>query len=169
MIIQVSPQNIVRCKARIALPLSAATTWGQLRDFHRFASQDYFHAKIVIDGAMPRCGTSLRMLHQFAGIRTLRRGRILRWRENDGFAFSDVSLRGNRVGFPHVLSFRLEPTSPSTCLLHITVMGRWTAPVWRWTARLWLRWVFAHIVHSTENQLLLFALFRRRHVSVIPG
>jgi hypothetical protein len=103
-------------------------------------------------------------------------GRILRWRELDrstappgrppdrpaGYSFSDLSRRGPRHGFPHTFSYYLRPAGAESCKLEVVVRGRWTA--WfvpRWIARLWLGWVFAHVVLSVRNSLLLAAATRR--------
>jgi hypothetical protein len=164
MTIKITPQCRVHCEAHVALPLPIHTAWGQLRDFHRFASQDYFHAHIDVEGGIPRAGAALSILHRFAGFKTIRRGRILRWRENEGYAFSDLSLAGNRCGFPHVLELKLETGSAANCRLKIITRGPWTAPTPRWMAWLWLYWVFGHVTRSIENQLLGFVAFRLRSV-----
>ena len=46
-------------------------------------------------------------------------------------------------------------------MLDITVRGRWTARrVPRWAARLWLAWVFFHVVRRVENGLLVYRVWR---------
>ena len=144
----------VDCRAEFELPLPASAAWGQLRDFRRSASQDYFHRQIHIEGDVPRHRAGLVLEHRFGPFRTRRIGRILRWREWDasgasgdgrceaaGYSFSDLSELGPRVGFPHVLSYYLHAASRGTCRLVITVRGRWTAKEnpalgWQTVARL---------------------------------
>jgi hypothetical protein len=164
--VSVSQCGAVRCTAQLELPMSAITVWGQLRDFHRFAQQDLFHANIVIDGAIPRAGARLRMTHRYAGLRIDRVGRILVWRENVGYSFSDLSLRGPRRGFPHVFSYRLEATGPGSCRLHVAVRGLWTNRLTAIAARPWLRWVFGQVVRSIRNELLLYQLWRQRRGAI---
>ncbi len=160
MTVTVTPGGRVDCRAAVELPMSAVTAWGQLRDFHRYASHDHFHAGFAIEGGRPRAGAALRILHRYGPLRVTRIGRIVRWREGEGYAFSDLSAAGPRRGFPHVLSYRLEAVDDSRCRLHLRVGGRWTAPVPRWAARAWLWWVFASIVVRVRNELLRFALVR---------
>lgn len=154
----------VECRASLRIPLGAISVWGQLRDFSRYARQDFFHAGPEIDGGIPRKGAKLSLSHAYAGLRFHRVGRILVWREGVGYSFSDLSIRGPRCGFPHVFSYRLEPLGPDYCRLHISVRGRWTAwwipPPVAW---LWLWWVFSHVVRSIRNELLLFRVWRRRN------
>lgn len=167
MIIHAESNGRVHCQATIPLALSIGSAWGQLRDFRRYASHDYFHAAIHVSG-IPRQGAHLRLLHRYGCFHVERIGRILRWREGEGFAFSDLSHRGPRSGFPHMLSLRLEPMGDNRSLLHIAVRGQWTT---RWipivVRRLWLGWVFAYIVSRTRNELMAYQIAReiRRRTS----
>lgn len=105
----------------------------------------------------------IRLSHRYMGLRFERVGRILSWREGIGYAFSDLTRRGPRAGFPHVFSFRLEPVDDGHCRLHVRVRGLWTArAIPRWLARLWLWWVFSHIPRSVEAELLMYRLWRKR-------
>ena len=67
-------------------------------DPHRMARADRHLARYVDDGRL-------------AGYQLLvtRRGRVCWWREGVGFAVSDLSMRGGRVGFPHVCGYRVRP------------------------------------------------------------
>ncbi|HET6246228.1 MAG TPA: hypothetical protein VFE47_00880 [Tepidisphaeraceae bacterium] len=162
MSVRISPGGAVCCRAVLHLPLPAISVWGQLRDFHRYASQDFFHADLAIDGHIPQAGARLKLSHRFLGIRIQRLGRILIWREGIGYSFSDLSQQGAKHGFPHIFSYRLEPTGEKNCRLHITVRGKWTARrIPKWAGKLWLRWVFSHVVQKVENQLLIYQLWRR--------
>src|SRR5947199_3250418 len=93
MSVRISRRGVVCCRAFLDVPLSVRIVWGQLRDFQRFARQDPFHASINIDGGIPRAGTSLTLSHRYAGLRIPRVGRILVWREEAGYSFSDLSPR----------------------------------------------------------------------------
>lgn len=168
--VDVTRSGAVCCRADLDLPLSARAAWGRLRDFTRFASHDYFHADVRVAGGVPRVGAALAIRHRFAGFGVGRVGRILRWREFDpadprpaGYSFSDLSARGPRHGFPHVFAYDLAPAGKANdrCRLRIVVRGRWTAPVPRWAARLWLWWVFGHVVLSVRNAFLAAAVTRK--------
>ena len=162
--VNLSASGRVDCRAVIDVPLSAVAAWGQLRDFGRYARHDYFHAHFEVSGGVPRAGARLRIGHRFGPFAVGRVGRIVRWREGEGYAFSDLSTAGPRRGFPHVFSYRLEAVDECRCRLHLRVGGRWTAPVPRWAARAWLWWVFSAIVVRVENDLLRFALARGQKV-----
>lgn len=162
--IRLSPFGAVDCRGCLDVPLPAISVWGQIRDFTRYARQDIFHTDPVVEDGIPRQGAAIRLSHQYMGLRIERVGRILIWREGIGYAFSDLSHRGVRAGFPHVFSFRIEPVDAGHCRLHIRVSGLWTAKaVPRFVVRLWLRWVFAHVVRSTHTELMLYQLWRKRH------
>ncbi|MGC4032147.1 MAG: hypothetical protein QM754_10530 [Tepidisphaeraceae bacterium] len=161
MIVRVTAARRVICREEIVLPLSARQAWGQLRDFHRYACHDPFHARIRINSGVPRVGAELHIDHRYGPFRARRRGRILRWREGVGFAFSDLSLANPKRGFPHILSLTVRDSGSEECRLIIRVGGKWTAPTPRWIARLWLRWVFLVVVQRTRNDLLRFALSQR--------
>jgi hypothetical protein len=162
MIIRIFPSRRVVCDATIELPISAGAAWGQLRDFQSSARHDPFHSKIWIEGNVPKTGANLRIEHRYLLARATRVGRILRWEERVGFAFSDLREKFPSRAFPHVLSYRLEHLTNSTSRLRIRVGGRWTAPIPRWLGRIWLWWVFSHVVRTVQNQLLRFALVIRR-------
>jgi hypothetical protein len=160
----------VQCVAELGLPLPASVAWGQLRDFRRSATHDYFHAAVQVPGGAPRAGAGLVLEHRFLLLRVRRVGRILRWREWGeavgieppkavaGFSFSDLSTAGPRAGFPHVFSYDLTAAGSNACRLRVIVRGLWTATaVPRWAARLWLGWVFRHVVRSVQNDLLITA------------
>lgn len=156
MIVRVLKSKRVICEAREPLPLSARRVWGQLRDFHRFAGYDHFHAGIAIEGGVPHQRARLLIEHRYGPFRVRRTGRILQWREASGFAYSDLSLRGPRRGFPHVMSMHVVENTPDASTLIVRVTGRWTLPWPRWIAWLWLQWVMLSIVTRARNQLLAF-------------
>jgi hypothetical protein len=163
--IHLSKSGVVDCEGTLELPLSSTSAWGQIRDFPRYARQDIFHADPAMEGEFARQGVCIRLSHRYMGLRFDRVGRILWWREGVGYSFSDLSLRGPRAGFPHVFSFRIEPIDSRHCRLHIHVRGLWTArAVPRLLARLWLRWVFAHVMRSVDAELMMYRLWRKKHL-----
>ena len=83
-----------------------------------------------------------------------RRGRILRWTEGEGYAYSDLSERNKGEAFPHVFFVDLTDTS-SGCLVTIRINGRWTTRfVGRTLTRLWLWWNLVTIRYGAENAIL---------------
>jgi hypothetical protein len=48
--IRVTRDCRVICDATIDVPMSAPRTWGQLRDFARYACTDPFHVDLQIEG-----------------------------------------------------------------------------------------------------------------------
>ena len=155
MRVTVSRSWRVVCQSALEVPVSAPVAWGQLRDFRRFAAQDFFHAAVRVAPPGVRRGAALEIDHRFGPFHVMRTGRILQWRENEGYSFSDLSRDGPRRGFPHVYRYRLRPRGPSRCAVEITVAGLWTATFLpRPLVRLWLGWVFAHIAASAHNSLL---------------
>jgi hypothetical protein len=161
MMIRIHRHRRVTCRATVDLPMSASVAWGQLRDFRTTAAHDPFHVKIEIECGVPRAGAPLKILHRYLLLESMRVGRILRWREGSGFAFSDLCRTDASRAFPHVLSYELEPISQNACRLHIYVGGKWTPYIPPWMGQLWLRWVFSQLVRTAENQLLRFALAMR--------
>ena len=143
----------VACTAVVDLPISAGAAWGQLRHLPTSATHDPFHAGVAVGP-----GGTLTIEHRYLGVRVVRVGRVLWWREGVGFAFSDLHRRDPSRAFPHVLSYRLEPTSANACRLHVRVGGRWTLPSPRWVGRAWLWWVFGHVVRTVTNDLLRYAV-----------
>src|SRR5437868_5254284 len=90
----------VDAAADLSLPMQAATAWGQMRDWRRFMIIDPLHVRVrVLDERKGRqnlspAGLTLIIEHRFLGIGPNRIGRMLRWREGQGFAFSDLSQMG---------------------------------------------------------------------------
>ena len=145
----------VVCRAEFELPVSLPVAWGQLRDFRRFAAQDFFHAAVRVSPGGARAGAALEIDHRFGPFRTTRVGRILQWREDEGYSFSDLSANDARSAFPHTYTYRLRAAAPGRCTVEITIAGRWTTTwVPRPLVRLWLLWVFSHIVASVRNTLV---------------
>jgi hypothetical protein len=158
MTVRITSTRRVVCEAAIQLPITAGAAWGQLRDLRSSARHDPFHSRICIYGDVPRAGAFLRIEHRYLLIRIVRIGRILKWRERSGFAFSDLCRTNSARAFPHVISYRVEPIDKASCVVHIKVGGRWTLPGPRWMGRIWLWWIFSHQVRTARNALLRFAL-----------
>lgn len=167
MIVRIEPSRRVVCSATIRLPLTAGAAWGQLRHFRHFAAMDHFHAAVHVEGDVPRIGAKLVIEHRYGPFRVRRLGRILRWCEGEGFAFSDLSNRHLRAAFPHVMAVSVRPIDVYGCELIVRVTGRWTAPTPRWLGRLWLRWVMLSIGQKMRNELLMFAAVQRKMRCVI--
>ncbi|MCE9591512.1 MAG: hypothetical protein K8S99_13415 [Planctomycetes bacterium] len=152
----------VRLWTQIALPLSAALVWEHTERFATFTTLDPFHGRMEIDGPL-RAGSPMRIGHGYFGIRLTRRGRVLRWEEGVGYAFSDLSLRGPGVGFPHIYEYRIVPTGAATCLMVIRVRGKWTARfIPRPLVKLWLGWVTLRTGQMVENHLIAAEVHRCR-------
>lgn len=163
MSVRISGGGAVDCRSWIDLPLKAVSVWGQIRDFQRFARHDLFHSSIEIEGAVPRAGASLKLSHRYAGIEVERIGRILIWREERGYAFSDLSKRGSQAAFPHVFSYVVHKRGDRSCRLEIRVRGKWTSMhVPHWAARIWLAWAFGEVVRKVRNDFLAYEIWRQR-------
>lgn len=156
----------VHASSDIDLPLPVSVVWGQMRDLPRFLSLDPLHARVRIAGArVPGqgwVGVPLVIEHRLFGIGPDRRGRVLSWREGVGYAVSDLSKRGNRVGFPHVCVYELFERGRGTCLLRVSARGVWTA---RWTPRvlvkLWLWWVLFATEARVRGEVVRYARWLR--------
>ena len=147
----------VRASCEVELPLNARAMWNLMRDFAAFCRVDPLHrlVRFPVDPGddegttrseaivpYPPRGANIVICHRLFGVGPDRIGRVLRWREGIGFAFSDLSQRGVRVGFPHVCSYDLTALRTDRCVLSIGACGVWTARRWpRWLVRWWLRYV----------------------------
>lgn len=152
----------VRVRGEMLLPLTASAVWGQMRLFERFIAIDPFHARVTVHGSPSAGQAKLLLLHRFCGVRLLRVGRVLRWREGHGYSFSDLSARGPRSGFPHIFTYAVEPMSAGGSRLSITVRGRWTAAaIPRWAVRLWLWWVLGRTLDAVRDELMGLAWAQR--------
>jgi len=161
--VRITARGVVDCRGTIDVPLAAVSVWGQIRDFRRYSCLDPFHLPPCVKGGTPRAGAAITLEHRYAGFGVRRVGRILIWREGVGYSFSDLSAGGPRRGFPHVFSYRVEPLAERSTRVHVRVAGLCTSRVIpRVLARLWLRWVFGHVVRRVRNELMLYMLWRKR-------
>jgi len=136
-------KGTVRLAIELAIPKPVSAVWAVVADLPRFLCIDPFHSRVVLLGTARRPGVELALEHRAFGVTLWRFGRLLNWRDGAGYAFSDLSARGPRRGFPHVFFVSVEQTEAGTRLL-IRVRGKWTA---RWLprplVRLWL-WYVCH-------------------------
>ena len=59
MAVEVTPGWRVTCCGTVEVPAPAAAVWGRLRDFRRFAAQDFFHAAVRVEPPGVRRGAAL--------------------------------------------------------------------------------------------------------------
>ncbi len=146
----------VHAESTMELACSSKTAWGQMRDWRRFLTLDPLHKRLHVEGgpndpARPK-GQSITISHRLLGMGPDRVGRVLTWREERGYAISDLSRRGPRAGFPHICTYEVVPVLPTTCKLRVGVRGVWTARyIPRFMARAWIAWV----LHMTEQRIRL--------------
>ncbi len=149
----------VKCAAEIDLPLSSRAAWGQMRDFCRFVTIDPFHARVEWKAKAAAPPVFL-LWHGWRRLSFARQGRLLKWNEGQGYAFSDLSRRNVHAGFPHIYEYRLTPTTAETSTLRVNVRGRWSA---RWIprplVRFWLLWVMTLI---RGHVALFFVRYRKK-------
>lgn len=125
----------------IDTPWPAAEVWKVVGDLPRFVCADLFHCAVVPVGGPLSPGRELLIEHCAFGWKFCRRGRLLWFRHECGYAFSDLSRRGNTRGFPHVFSFRVVPL-PGGSRVTIAIRGQWNAPfIPAAIGMLWLRYV----------------------------
>lgn len=174
MKIQIDRNWRVCATGHVDLPLPAISVWGQMRDVERFLSMDPLHTGVRMerDEGTPAEGTfrgrRVVIPHRLMGVGPTRVGRILVWREQRGFAISDLSQRSVRVGFPHVCSYALQPMGKDCCRLVISARGRWTATwVPRPFVRAWLWWVMRATEGHIATEMAAFAAWRRQR-RVVP-
>lgn len=126
------------------VPRPCGEVWRIVADLPGFLCIDPFHARVCVLGPRLEAGASLVLEHRAFGLTFLRFGRLLRWDEGRGYAFSDLSVRGPGRGFPHAFFVTVERGEGARTWLRVRVRGRWTA---RWLplglGQLWLRYVCA--------------------------
>ena len=111
----------LRIELEVARP--PAEVWARVADFPEFVTIDPFHSRVIVLGPELRPGVALALEHRAFGVKFLRFGRLLRWREGRGYTFSDLSGRsGGRGFFPHVFDFAVEPAAA----------GARPRPAWSW-------------------------------------
>jgi hypothetical protein len=152
----------VHAAGSIDLLLPARTVWGQMRDVAGFLCIDPLHTRVLVEQGRHGAtllGSNVLIEHRVLGVGPDRLGRVLKFDEGRGFAVSDLSKRGVKVGFPHVCVYELEEIDATHSRIHVSARGKWTA-TWmpRWMVKAWLWW----ILRSTESMIEgYFALFGR--------
>ena len=138
-------RTAVDLRIEMFLDRPADEVWSEMADFAKFACIDPFHERMIVQAAEVHPGVDLVLVHRIFGFRFLRFGRLLKWQEGRGYAFSDLSRRCPTRGFPHVFFFSVEPVGDGrsdACRLTVTVRGKWTAlGVPRRVGMWWLRYV----------------------------
>ena len=173
----------VRAVMEVSLPCDAGRVWSVMRDPRRFACVDPFHRRIRRlrrGDSRPdllRAGERIAIEHTWWAtlglVRFERIGRLLTYRDppiggGGGYAFSDLSRRDPRRGFPHVYRYTLVSRSEGSrgCVVRIEVMGRWTAThLSRPVARGWLFMVMLAIAASGRLHVMRAVL---RNTSLRP-
>ncbi len=181
--IEIDDRWYVDASIDVPLEMAASTAWGQMRDFQTFITIDPLHRRVrLVDRerllispaasaieSSPR-GAQIVIEHRFCGIGPDRVGRIVHWREGRGFAFSDLSRRGERVGFPHVCGYELSAIDASRCTLTISARGRWTAR-WlpRFVAKYWLAWVLCETAGRVQHAMRRLSMIRVASAARVPS
>lgn len=159
--ILLGPRGRIYLRGTLDLPLRVSVVWGQMRHFAHFITLDPFHVHIDIIDNQAETAARLVIHHRFFLIHIIRVGHILKWREGQGYSFSDLSKRGPRVGFPHVFTYDVQSNGIDASRLSITVRGRWTANFLpQWAIKLWLRWVLGRTLDRVQQELLTLAILR---------
>jgi hypothetical protein len=129
-------------RIELELARSADALWGAVADFPRFVGADPFHRRVIALGGKLSAGVPLALEHCAFGFSFWRFGKLLRWREGQSLAFSDLSARGPHHGFPHVFFVDVLSLGAERSRLVVTVRGKWTAAwVPHWLRRCWLSYV----------------------------
>lgn len=166
--INVRDRGRVDASVTVEVPLAASTVWGQMRDITSFVTIDPLHHRLRLEQAddapfPPPAGVAIVLEHRLFGIGPDRIGRLLRWREGEGYALSDLSKRGVTQGFPHICTYNVEPVDAQSSRVRVGARGRWTA-TWmpRWMIHAWLRWVLTHTEWHLERWFRLFIASRKQ-------
>ncbi len=134
----------VDLRIELDVPRPCPEVWRIVADLPSFLCIDPFHARVRVLGPRFEVGASLVLEHRAFGLTFLRFGRLLRWDEGHGYAYSDLSAQGPGRGFPHAFFVTVEPGAGARTRLRVRVRGRWTA---RWLpvglGQWWLRCVCA--------------------------
>jgi hypothetical protein len=136
-------RNRIRLGIDVDIPRPASEVWLRIAQLELFLCIDPFHTSIIaVDGPL-KVGSTLLLEHHAIGFRFTRGGRLLRWREGEGYSFSDLRRRDPRRGFPHVFHVAVRSTDDArSTRLTIDVRGRWSSKlVPARVGMLWLGWV----------------------------
>jgi len=118
-------KSIIDDKVEIGLsinvPLNRKKLWNIISNLEKFLVVDPLHKRVIIGNDQ-----EIILEHQVLWYRFLRIGKILYWDEGYGYAFSDISSRGSKKGFPHVFYINITSENEETSKLNIRVKGKWT-------------------------------------------
>lgn len=163
MRINLDKRRTVSAEVHQSVPLPAGVVWGQMRDWRRFLTLDPLHSAIT---PAPGDKNNLRIMHRLFGVRVVRRGRLVRWHEHSGYAISDLSMRGDSVGFPHVCVYEVTALDASSSRITIGVRGRWTA---RWVppllVRAWIWWILESTRARVNSELRALIRWRSKRTN----
>lgn len=146
----------VKLRLELDIQRPAAEVWSKVADLPAFLCIDPFHTRVVFleappaAGLQPKPGLHLALEHEAFGIRFWRFGRLLHWREGCGYAFSDLSARGNGRGFPHVFFVSVAAAGAAASRVRVEVRGKWTS---RWIPVRWGAWWLRYVVHDHARLL----------------
>ena len=170
--IQLSDRWGVTAQTRVVLDASANEVWAVMQNLSRFISADPYHTRMTdtqgnkLDYIPPR-GTKIRTGHGISVTFFDRVGTMIRVVPNRMIAFTDLSKRGQHVGFPHVYKYELKALGQQTCELKLTARGRWSAH-WmpRALVKAWLWWVMVQASWSMRMHTT-YAIDRLRKESFV--
>ena len=138
----------IKANIHIQTSTSAAELRRRVRDLENFLTIDPFHERITLMREVPAAGVDVVLHHDAFGRRFDRFGRILWWREGEGFAISDLSPRDPRRGFPHIFTYRIQAHDEHSATLSVEITGRWTSRwIPTWLGRVWIKCVCRY--HAT--------------------
>lgn len=151
--IRITRSYRVSCVCRIDLPDSSDAVWQRLTPWTISSTWDPFHRRMIeLDGA-DQIGGRIIIDHRFGPICLARTGHLLRLRPQQGFSFSDLSLKDNQKGFPHTYKYDLAPTTTGGTRLTVRVQGKWTLRIGRPLVMLWLYWVMLQLRQKLKANL----------------
>ncbi len=144
---QVNSNRSVKLDIQIEIARPFQEVWRDISDVKHFIQVDPFHIRLETNDSQIKQGTTFRLMHRAFGIQFLRVGKILKWEDEQGYAFSDLSSSGGSGMFPHVFFVSISPANkseePNNCTcLKVQVRGKWTSPYLpRLLIQFWLRYV----------------------------
>lgn len=152
--IRITPNYRVDCKAAIELGEPVSVIWRRLLPWNIASTWDPFHWRILQLDGPNQLGGRIILDHRYGPICITRVGRLMRFNEEEGFAFSDLSTRDAQQSFPHSYSYDLEETATGGTRVVIRVRGRWTLRIGRTLVWLWLWWVMIQLRQQVRNNLI---------------
>ena len=150
-------RRAVKVRLELDVPYDQQQFWFSVADLPNFLTIDPFHEKVTLMRTEPQAGVDLVLSHNAFGLRFQRFGRILRWEEGRGYAFSDLPRNKFGIGFPHVFFVKIEAADDrgsALSRLTIEVRGKWTS---RWIPATVARW-WLYCVCREHARLLRKAL-----------